>query len=278
VRQVPEPLRAPVRRLRGAYREATAAYRGLPSMLLIGAQKAGTTSLFQYLVQHPDVLPSYGKEVHYFDLNYARGERWYRSRFPLMRRLRDGAITLDASPYYLVHPQVPTRAHRLLPDVKLVVLLRNPVDRALSHYQHEVRGGRETLTFAHAVDREPERLAGEVERLERDPTYYSYNHHRYSYLLRGRYVEQLRRWAQHYRRDQMLVIQSERLFREPEAATTAVQEFVGLRPHRIGHYKTFLQGKYERELPPALRERLTAYFAPLNRELYQWLGREFDWA
>ena len=275
---VPRAVKAPIHRLREAYRAGTAPLRGMPSALVIGAQKAGTTSVFHYLVRHPDVSRPFGKEIHYFDLNYARGPGWYRGRFPLNRRLRDGRITLDASPYYLVHPQVPARARALLPEARLIALLRNPIDRALSHYQHEVRGGRETLGFAEAIEREPERLAGEVERLEREPDYYSWHHHRHSYLLRGRYVEQLRRWTEHYPRSQLLVLQSEWLFRDPAAAMGAIQEFLGLRPHQLGDYKPFLQGKYERDMPAPLRERLAAYFAPHNQELYRWLGRELDWA
>ena len=272
-----EGVKSPIRRLRGAYRQWTSGMRGWPSVLLLGAQKGGTTSLFNYLVQHPQVRAPFAKEIHYFDLHYGEGDSWYRGRFPLARNLGGGALTLDASPYYLVHPQAPARAARLLPEVKLIALLRNPVDRALSHHQHEVRGRRETLSFADAIEAEGERLAGEEARLAADPAYYSYNHHRYSYLLRGQYLEQLRRWMDHFARSQLLVLQSEWLFRDPAAATAAVHEFLGLPPHRIGRYKTFLQGRYEREMPAALRERLTAHFAPHNRALYQWLGREFDW-
>lgn len=270
-------MKAPLRRLRADYRTLTAPLRGLPSALIIGAQKGGTTSLFNYLVRHPDVLPPFGKEIHYFDLHYARGVRWYRGRFPYGYRLRGGALTLDASPYYLMHPQAPGRAAHLLPDAKLVVLLRNPVDRAFSHYQHEVRGGRESLSFGEAIEMEAERLAGEEERLRADSGYYSYNHHRYSYTRRGRYIEQLRRWVEHFPRSRLLVLQSERLFRDPADTIGEVQEFLGLRPHGGEAYKTFLQGAYDREMPPELRRRLVTYFEPCNSELYQWLGEEFDW-
>lgn len=272
-----EQVKRPLRRLRADYHELTGPLRGLPAVLLIGAQKSGTTSLFNYLVQHPDVLAPLGKEIHYFDLHYARGLRWYRGRFPYRARLRGGALTLDASPYYLVHPLAPERAARLLPGVKLVALLRNPIDRALSHYQHEVRGGRESLSFADAIEQEPQRLAGEEERVRRDPAYYSYNHHRYSYLRRGLYLEQLQRWVEQFPRPQLLVLQSERLFAEPEAVTRVVQEFLGLRPHRLKRYRPFFQGNYERAISPELRARLAAYFEPHNRRLYQWLGEEFDW-
>jgi len=273
-----EPVKAPLRRLRSDYRTLTAPLRGLPSVLLIGAQRSGTTSLFNYLVRHPDVLPPLGKEIHFFDLHYARGERWYRGRFPFAYRLRGGAITLDASPYYLLHPLAPERAARLLPGVKLVAVLRNPVERAFSHYQHEVRDGRETLSFADAIAQEQARTEGEEERHAREPGYYSFSHHRYTYTRRGLYLEQLRRWAARYGRERLLVLQSEALFRDPAAAVDRVQAFLGLRPHPSEAYKAFYQGNYDREIPAELRGRLAAYFEPHNRELYRWLGEEFDWA
>jgi Sulfotransferase domain len=273
---VAERAREPLRRLRAGYRHATGPLRGLPSLLIIGAQRSGTTSLFNYLVRHPRILPPYGKEIHYFDHYYDRGVRWYRGRFPYAHQLRS-ALTLDASPYYLAHPLVPGRAASLLPDVKLIALLRNPIERALSHHQHEVRGGRESLSFVEAIEKEQERLEGEEERLQSDPAYYSYNHHRYSYTRRGLYLSQLRGWTQHYPRSQLLVLQSEWLYRDPVAASAAVYEFLGLEPHRLDHYKPFLQGNYERDMPADLRRRLEEYFEPHNRELYQWLGVEFDW-
>jgi hypothetical protein len=270
-------LKAPVRRLRAGYRELTGPLRGLPSVLIIGTQKGGTTSLFNYLVQRPDVRIPLAKEVHYFDLHYDQGTRWYRGHFPYSHQLRHGALSLEASPYYLVHPLAPQRAAQLLPKVKLIALLRNPIDRALSHYQHEVRAGRETLSFEEAINHEPARLAGEEERLCRDPLYYSYNHHRFSYLLRGIYVDQLRRWMAYFPRPQLLVLQSERLFRDPASVTATVCEFLGLPPHRLARYKPFLQGTYQREIPDQLRTRLAAYFEPHNHDLYQWLGEKFDW-
>jgi hypothetical protein len=276
-RAIPESIKKPLRRIRGEYRLLTAPLRGLPSVLIIGTQRGGSTSLFHYLVQHPDVFPPLGKEVHYFDFHYAGGIKWYRGRFPYARQLRGGRLTLDATPYYMMHPLAPQRAAQLLPDVKLIALLRNPITRALSHYQHEVSGGRESLSFPEALDRESERLAGEEERLRNEPHYYSYNHHRYGYTRRGLYIEQLRRWVQHFPRSQLLVLQSEWLFRDPPEATAAVHRFLGLRPHRLERYEAYLPGNYQRGMTEELRRRLADYFEPHNRELFQWLGEEFDW-
>jgi hypothetical protein len=249
----------------------------LPSVLVLGAQRSGTTSLFSYLAPHPQVLTPLSKEVHYFDLHYARGPEWYRRWFPYRWRLRSGALTIDASPYYLAHPLAPRRAAHLLPQAKLIALLRNPVDRAFSHHQHEMRGGRETLSFAEAVEREQERLTGEEERLECDPDYYSFAHHRFSYVCRGLYLQQLRRWTQHFPRSQLLVLQSEWMFRDPAAAMAVVQDFVGLEHHRLADYKPCYGGKYEGEMPAAMRARLAAHFEPHNAALFRWLGEEFDW-
>src|SRR5215470_750369 len=138
-----------VRSARFAARRATASARALPDFLIIGAQKAGTTSLYAYLTAHRDVRPAGRKEVHYFDLGFTAGaelgEGWYRSMFPLRARLAlDGrrtgrpVRTGEASPYYLFHPAAPQRAAALVPEARLLVLVRDPVERAWSHYRHEV--------------------------------------------------------------------------------------------------------------------------------------------
>src|SRR5919107_6067866 len=122
-----EAFKRPLRRIRADYRQLTGPLRGLPAALVIGAQRSGTTSLFNYLVQHPKVLPPLGKEIHYFDFHYHQGVRCYQGRFPLSHQLRDGVIILDATPYYLPHPLAPARAVQLLPRAKLVAVLRNPI-------------------------------------------------------------------------------------------------------------------------------------------------------
>ncbi|MEJ2557594.1 MAG: sulfotransferase domain-containing protein, partial [Anaerolineae bacterium] len=128
------------------YRLITRFMRVLPDFLIIGAQKCGTDSLFRYLGGHPCIKLASSKEAHYFDLKFDKGINWYRSHFPLIpykysvKRLRkQDLITGEATPYYLFHPHAPGRAAAIVPHVKLIVLLRNPADRAYSHYNHEVK-------------------------------------------------------------------------------------------------------------------------------------------
>ena len=130
------------------WRMATADLRPLPSIVIIGAQRSGTTSLHSWLCSHPKVAPFLSKEVHYFDGAYERGERWYRSKFPISL---GGQVHVDASPYMLFHPLAAERAGRDLPDsTRFVALLREPAERALSHHHLEIRKGHETETFARA--------------------------------------------------------------------------------------------------------------------------------
>ncbi|MBU0638918.1 MAG: sulfotransferase domain-containing protein, partial [Planctomycetes bacterium] len=154
----------------------------MPDLLIIGAQKAGTTSLHRYLCRHPNVLGPWSKEVHYFDIQYDKGTTWYRTHFPswpykCLKDIRRGrrSLAFETSPYYLFHPCVPERVHKLLPNVKLIAILRDPVGRAYSHYHHELRLGYETLPLEEALAKEEERLAGEADKIRNTPGYESLN-------------------------------------------------------------------------------------------------------
>jgi hypothetical protein len=149
-------MRRAIKRIDRGIRLGSGRLRVLPDFIIIGGQRCGTTALFNLLGQHPCVETSHPKEVHYFDLQYARPLNWYRQHFPTMMSMRARAlrgrrvVSGEPSPYYLFHPRVPERLHDL-PGTRLIALLRNPVDRAYSHYQHEVRLGVETLPFEDAI-------------------------------------------------------------------------------------------------------------------------------
>lgn len=257
-----------------ALRRASLSRRPLPDFLIIGAQKAGTTSLHAYLCQHTQVSSPVTKEIHFFDNEFGRGLDWYRAHF---RRSRgDGQLAGESTPYYLFHPLSPRRVADTVPGCKLIVILRNPIDRAHSHHNHERALGFESLDFERALVAEPERLAGEEERLRHDPHYRSFAHQHYSYVSRGRYAEQLERWLQCFDRRQLLFLSAEELFAEPLRVVSEAQEFLGL-PLRAPTDMTAKNARSYAPIPAVARSGLSRHFEPHNRRLYGLTGRDFGW-
>src|SRR5947209_14940507 len=193
------------------YRGFTSPIRLLPDFLIIGTQRGGTTSLYHYLQTHPCIAPATIKEVHFFDRRFHKGLAWYRGHFPTWiekyyaQRFRCRTfLTGEASPSYLFHPHAPGRIAKVLPHVKLIVLLRNPVDRAYSQYYHVVEHSYGTLSFEEAVRDEEERIAKERARVLEDGRYDSYAFRHLSYLSRGIYIDQLQVWMSLFPREQFL--------------------------------------------------------------------------
>jgi hypothetical protein len=281
-RTLPAPAKNAAKAVWSGYAWLTSRGRVLPDFLIIGTQRGGTTSLYKYLVQHPNLSRALTKELRFFDLNYQRGLPWYRSRFPSRRRRemseRRGAELMvgEASPDYLFHPLAAARVAHDLPHAKLIVLLRNPIDRAFSHYWHQFKRGHETLTFDQAVAAEPDRLAGELDRILADPSYVSYERHHHSYLARGIYVDQLAAWMELIPRDRFLIERSEDLFQDPRAVFKRALEFLGLPDHDLTEYETF-NAFSSGQMELALRARLVEYFRPHNQRLEAMLGRALGW-
>jgi hypothetical protein len=260
------------------------ANRILPEYLIIGAAKCGTTSLYNYLIQHPAVFSSFKKEVHYFDYYFHKGENWYRSHFTTQqklesreRELSQHCITGESSPYYLAHPLSPQRVKALLPNVKMICMLRNPVDRAISSFNNQVRLGIEPLTdFEEAIRLEDERIFGHEERLRNDPSYSSFEHKYFSYIRRGCYAEQLENWYQHFPKDQIMVIQSEKFYENPAPYFKEVVNFVGLNPWAPEKFKVFNAGGEYDKMSDTLRRKLLDYYQPHNEKLFQLIGQRFE--
>jgi hypothetical protein len=266
----------------------TGGLRPLPDFLIIGTKRGGTTSLYRYLAQHPAVVPPFPlietvKGVHYFDEQFHRSPLWYRSHFrskpylAVAERLRgQGLITGEASPNYLFHPLAAVRARATVPEAKIIVLLRNPIDRAYSHYRDMTKLGLEPLSFEDAIEEEPARLKGEVEKMLADPSYFGATYDRYSYLARGRYVDQLPAWTEAFPPQQVLILPSEDLYTNPGRVYRRVLDFLGLPALDLPSY-----GRHNSlpasELDRFIRGRLADYFAPYNQALFEFLGMDFGW-
>jgi hypothetical protein len=232
----------------------------LPDFVIVGAQKGGTSFLYYLLTRHPFVEPAARKELHFFDKSerFDNGAGWYRRCFP-RSGLKDGrrSITGEASPSYLFDPPVPKRMAEVVPQARLITLLRNPIDRAYSHYQMQVKRGTEPLTFEEAIERQHS-----------------------SYLSRGIYVDQLLRWFEFFSREQMLILKSEDFFEHPVETLKVVLNFLYLpdwQPDPSELQQRRHTGTYRQKLDPSTRRRLEAYFEPYNKRLYECLGVDFGW-
>ncbi|GAC1378897.1 MAG: hypothetical protein NVSMB33_03620 [Ktedonobacteraceae bacterium] len=276
------------------YRAVTSSIRLLPDFLIIGAQRCGTTSLYYYLTEQPYIFPASIKEVHFFDDRFMKGINWYRAQFPTSvqkywneRISKHGFLTGEASPSYLLHPHAPKRIAEALPAVKLIVLLRNPVDRAYSHYWLRTTLGDENLSFEDAISAEQERIAAEQEQVLTDENRRD-TYRRFSYLTRGIYVDQLKRWMGYYPKEQFLILRSEDLYSNPAKVTGQTLEFLGVAGQEIELRKEYRQyrlarktGYLEKKKPPQMeshvRKYLSDYFKPHNARLNEYLGRNFEW-
>jgi hypothetical protein len=226
------------------------------------------------------------KGVHYFDTSYERGMSWYKGHFPLQRsaeRIRDRygvpAQTFESSPYYMYHPRAMSRIATDLPDVKLVVLVRDPVERAYSQHAHEIaRGFERERDFGAALALEAARLHRQEERLAADPGYYSFAHQHHAYRGRGEYARYLTTMAQHVGRDRIHVVESERFFAQPAVVYDEVLDFLGLPRHLADPvFEQHNARPRAAGMDPALRRDLTAHFAPYDEALLSWLGRMPMW-
>jgi len=280
VAPVPQLLKAAARPL---YDRLAGSGRVLPDFLIVGAMKAGTSSLHAHLCPHPQAIVWPRKEVHFFDKDYARGPYWYRRHFPRRsevaqreRALGKPVAVGEATPCYLFDPLAAARIAALMPAAKLIVLLRDPVARAYSHYRHAVRKGREPLGFLDALAAEDERLQRADAALARGDTAGALGRRYFSYRARSLYLEQLRRYYDAMPAAQILVLRSEDMFRDPASIVSQATAFLGLDPWQPPDLAPRNQAPEPAGTVPGEAE-LRAFFAPHNAALYAFLGRDMGW-
>ena len=267
----------------GFFRIITSPLRVMPNFIIIGVHKGGTTSLYNYLIQHPYIAPARIKEPNFFNRFFHRGLIWYRAHFTTIFhvysvKVRHGhsLITGEASINYLWHPDAPKRILQTIPNVKLIILLRNPVDRAYSHYQMQCRIGRETFSFEEAIAKEEERISGEMEKMIVNEKYHSKPFGWYAYLSKGKYADQLEDWFSKFPREQFLILNSEDFFANPSETIECVCKFLKLPSFHLSEYKQFKAGNYQ-DINASTRKHLQEYFRSHNERLAALLNMDLNW-
>jgi len=231
--------------------------RAVPDFIIVGGMKCGTSSLFNYLNQHPRLFGSCYKELRYFshDEYYSKGEKWYRSHFPIVKKLPGGSLTFEASPDYLASPETPERMQKLIPDVKIIALLRNPTERAISHYFHSIKKGWRQDEILNAM---------KVEDI--------------IFKQRGLYKKQLQGYYNLFPAENIRVIGSEIFFENPVDTLKEVYSFLGVDPDiKISDLSPRQVGFNREPVDTAVHEYLDNYYKTFNQELFDFIGRDFGW-
>ena len=258
----------------------TSIFRVFPNFIIIGVGRGGTTSLYHYLSQHYCLRKSAYDEIGFFDTNYDLGILWYKSMFPTIftkKRILakwNHFMTYDVTPFYIYNPKVVQRVFTVIPESKIIAILRNPVDKAYSHYNMGVRSGNEKRSFEDAIKTDLD-LIDKNKNIPRNDAYFQDVVEK-SYIARGFYAEQLEIWMKNFSREQILIISTEDLAKDTDKTLSTIFHFLGLPDYKIKD----LTKKNEVKYPPMreeTRKMLVNYFRPYNEKLYSLIGKRFDW-
>lgn len=256
------------------FRRATAGLRSTADIVICGAQKSGTTYLAELLAAQPGFYEPPIKEIHFYNGFWGNGRSWYAAHFQLRS---SKSLQIDASPSYMIHGSVPERIHEVNPDARIVFILRDPVSRAYSHFQHNVRAGWEELDFAAALAAEEGRIADDLEAMATDPDEIGFSFGLYSYRSRGMYAQYLERFFKVFPTEQVLVLDSERVFRHDPDEIALLERFVGSRVALDPDAKLRTNsGTYAPEAGSTEGE-LRSFFEPWDVRLVEMTGRTFSW-
>ena len=228
--------------------------------------KGGTTTLFAYLDKHPQVLMSSGKEIHYYDRYYKKGLGWYLSHFPLSFCVPKGSKVGEATPCYMFHPHTAKHIHGVNPQTKIILVLRDPIQRAISHYFHNKRKNKEELGMLEAFREEEARIARRYKTLLRNENGTDWEVANHSYKARGVYHRQLRRFRKHFPGSQILLLSTDCLAEDPKGTMKQVYEFIGVDPAR-GTVESLKEnvGTNRKPVPEEVNAYLTEFFKPSNK-------------
>lgn len=244
-----------------------------PSFIVAGIQKGGTTALYTYLSQHPQVKPILQKEIHFFDRNYEQGLRWYLGNFPV--KSRSGEIAGEATPTYLYSAKAPGRIRQHFPKTKIIFLLRNPGKRAYSDYCYGIKLGIRTdhAAFEDRIRREMIWTRENLQELQSDKEMELDLRKNCAYVAPGLYSIWLKKWFDVFEEDQILILKSEDFFRNSQQVMDRICGFLQLEPHKLEEYKKVNANTYP-PIDPEIAKELNDFYKPFNEDLRLKYGLE----
>jgi len=258
----------------------TSPLRIFPDFIIIGAVRCGTTSLYYNICEHPCILPAAFDELGFFDSNFHLGYSWYKSMFPTIIQKKyveykkKNCITGEDTPFYIWNSIAAKRILKLLPNVKLIVQLRNPIDRAYSNYHVGVKYGNEKLSFEKAIEWELKKIKQE-QIYEKENEIAKFNHPR-SYLSKSLYAEQLKIWFELFPKENILITSTEEMLDNPVIAVNKIFQFLNVSKYDLKNPQKRKIESYPK-IEPKTRKILSEFFKSHNEELYKLTGKKFNW-
>jgi len=252
----------------------TASNRVLPNFIIAGTVRSGTTSLYYNICEHPSVLPADYDEIGFFDSNYHLGINWYRSMFPTQKHMNEikektgNSITGEDTPFYFWKKEAAERILNDLTNTKIIIIFRNPVDRAYSNYKLGVRFDSENLTFENAIEEE-------IEFLEKNTFRESIERKR-SYLTKGLYYNQIKIWFDIFPRKQIHILSTEEMQKDPQKSLSKIYKFLDISEYTIKNPQKRKFVKYEK-MNDETRKKLLEFYKPHNEKFFQVIEKKFDW-
>jgi len=252
----------------------TASSRVLPDFIIIGTVRSGSTSLYYNICEHPSVLPAAYDEIGFFDSNYHLGINWYRSMFPKQKEIDElkkdtgFAITGEDTPFYFWKKETAERISDIMPNSKLIVIFRNPIDRAYSNYNLGIRKKTEKLSFEDAINEEMNFLEKHSFRESAD--------RRRSYLSKGFYENQIKIWFDIFPREQIHILSTEDMQKDPEKTLLKIFKFLKIPSYSLKNPQKQKSAEYKK-MDDKTREKLLNFYKPYNEKFFQTIQERFDW-
>ena len=269
------------------YRKLTSSLRTFPHFIIIGVGRAGTTALYSYLIQHPSIHPTLAddeklaSDIHFFEYMESDSISWYKSHFPILlpklNSQKHPKITGEFTSTYFYHSDVPERIYQLLPKVKLIVILRNPIDKIYSTYYQQFRYGEVSTSFEETIDAELRRikiLEGNPDLRSQHPGFSNFVSQ--NILRHGIYADYFINWFELFNKKQILILNADDLKKNTENTLQQVFEFLGVENHTIENLSHISARKYPK-LSDITRKKLIEFYKPHNERLNKLLQRNFEW-